>query len=205
MKAFFAPLLFLVAGLALVSCSDTPVEELPEPIGGRDPEVAIFISGETWIPATIGFQVFEMGDGSGTVINLRTGSRSDRGFRRELGMGIRDGNIEWPISDTLDLLMNEHPTSVSIRYELFTNGSNTESNYWIGQRPDLGGLKIYSITEEDGVTYASGEFFMNPIRDDLNPRRFEITALFNNVRVFGDANDMQEYFRRVNELLTAQD
>ncbi len=189
--------IFLV--LFLISCGDTLPEEAPEPIEGRTEKVAVWISDQLWLPTTIGILPGTTADGD-TFIQIQANSSFNKGFRRQVRLTLSGNDFLWPPSDTLDLLQNEHPRRIEGRYTQFTNNSNTESDFWVAARFNLGGIKIYSLTEEDGITYAAGEFYLNVGNGDMNPENQRITSIFEDVRVFSSADEMLAHFDRITAL-----
>lgn len=190
------PLLPAFLLLSLISCGDVLQEEAPEPIEGRPEKAAIWISDELWLPTTIAIVPGTNGDG-GTLIQIQANSSFNKGFRRQVRLTLTGDDFSWPPSDTLDLLQNEHPRRIDGRYTQYTNNSNTKSNFWVAGRFNLGGIKIYSLTEEDGITYAAGELYINAANGDMTPVHQTITSLFEDVRVFNSASEMQAHFDRI--------
>ncbi|GAB5524726.1 MAG: hypothetical protein Roseis2KO_25980 [Roseivirga sp.] len=193
------PYLAIFFVLFLIACSDTVPEEAPEPIEGRTEKAAIWVSEQLWLPTTIGILPGTSAEG-GTLIQIQANSSFNKGFRRQVTLTLTGDDFSWPPADTLDLLQNEHPRRIEGRYTQFTNNSNTESDFWVAGRFNLGGIKIYSLTEEDGITYAAGEFYINAGNDDMNPVSQAITSIFEDVRVFSSANEMQQHFDRITAL-----
>lgn len=198
------PYLAIFFVLLLISCSDTVPEEAPEPIEGRPEKAAVWISDQLWLPTTIGILPGTSADGV-TTIHIQANSSFNKGFRRQVRLTLTGDDFSWPPADTLDLLQNEHPRRIDGRYTQFTNNSNTESDFWVAGRFNLGGIKIYSLTEEDGITYAAGEFYLNVGNDDMSPTSQAVTSIFEDVRVFNSADEMQAHFDRITAIEAYED
>ncbi|MCE7995012.1 MAG: hypothetical protein HEP71_23745 [Roseivirga sp.] len=196
LKSTLSVLLLLV----FIGCDKAPTEDVVVPVEGREAEAVLYISNSPWFPATIGI-LRGTNDDDIEWMFLEISSSTNLGYSREVRFNIIDDRINWPPGDTLDLSTNEFPTRVSLSLKQYRDERNRNFHLWQGGRPDMGGVKIYKIEEEEGITYASGEFDMIVGNDDLNPRAHIITALFNNVRVFTDQEEMDAYFAEVNAWL----
>lgn len=184
----------------IVSCDNTPVEDVVIPVEGREAEAVLFISNNQWFPATIGI-LRGTNDDDVEWLFVEVSSSTNLGYSREVRFNITDDRISWHPEDTLNLLDNEFPTFVSFSLKQYRDERNRNFDLWRGSRPQMGGIKINKVEEEDGITYASGEFNMIVGNDDLSPRVNVITALFNNVRVFTNQSEMDAYFAEVNAWL----
>ncbi len=193
-------LLPVFAFLLITGCDNAPDEEVVIPVEGREAEAVLFISNSQWFPATIGILRGTNSDDVEWLV-VEVSSSTNLGYSREVRFNITDERINWPPEDTLDLLDNEFPTSVSFSLKQFRDERNRNYDLWRGSRPQMGGIKINKIEEEEGITYAAGEFNMIVGNDDLSPRIHIITALFNNVRVFTSQAEMDAYFAEVNAWL----
>ena len=171
------------------------------PIDGRNPEVVTWISGQQWFPATIGILV--NGEAPNGYIYLEASSSVNKGYRRIIRLNILDSTRSWLPIEPVDLLETDTPTRVISRYEQFRDKNNENASVWFADQNSRGGLLITNIETEDGVTYAAGEFFMDPYIFNQRAEVQEIEGVFNNIRVFETREAMDEYFNHVNALEAA--
>lgn len=191
--------LSVVMSLALfLACQETPEPAPPEPIGGRDPQALLWLSGIEWRPALIALQINREGEAKSIYMNVS--SSKNNGFLRDFFFALYDDNLEVPASGTLDYWDNEYPVTINSWLRQYTDNNNKDYSQWVAGRPDLGGISIESIEFEDGVYYASGEFRLTVLADDQTPNYYEMNGLFNNVRVFYEGVGLKEYFDRLTEL-----
>ena len=181
-------------------CTNEPAPEPPlEPIGGRDPESLITVSGENWFPENIGIVYWP----EGRTIHIQAISGATKAGSIQLELTVEDENMRNPDFGPLNYWEIVFPVTIDLSYEIFFGDSGDTSHKWLAFHPDRGGIRIDDFEEEDGVTYARGEFHMTPGNDGLNPPVHYMTGVFNNVRVFPSIRKMREYFDHVNALILA--
>lgn len=189
--------------LCLLACEDPQPEIIPpEPIGGLNPEAVMYIAGREWFPATIGLVLQDQSAGQ---VYLSANSSFNKGYQKKFTLRIDDETISIPDNGHLNYWEVAFPITASVDYRQFRDESNRNSNHWRSHFYDRGGIRVDSTYVEDGVTYASGEFFANPGNGDLLPVVQEITGLFHNVRVFDNHIDQQDYFDRITEIELFED
>ena len=199
MRVSLNHILALLLLAVLSACKNDPVPEPPlEPIGGRDPEALITVSNENWFPENIGI-ILAPGQ---NYLSLEAASGALRTGSIEMRLSVVDENMPDFDGSPLNYWEILFPIELDVAYEVNTA---SDSQKWFAFRFDRGGIRIDNFSEEEGVTYAAGEFHMTPGNGDLNPPVHTITGFFNNVRVFPTRNEMNEYFDRVNALLQASE
>ena len=192
-------LCMMLLTLLMVSCEVSTPQTRIAPIGGREPEVITWISGQQWFPATIGILVNE----EAGYIYLEANSSENKGYKRVLRLNIINEEMEWLPLEPLDLWETDLPTRVTAEYKQFRDKDNVNASRWLADENSRGGLRISGIETEEGVTYAAGEFFMSPYVANDRPDVQEIEGLFNNIRVFETRDEMTAYFNHVTELEAA--
>ena len=188
-------LLILLLALGFSGCEQAGNQPEVPVLEGRDPEVVIWVSGQQWIPSTIGMVIFRGEDYN--LLYLEASSRIDRGYKRVMKLSTSDSFIDWPPADTLDLLETEMPATIEAIYEQFRDKENSASTKWRAFGNEFGGIRIDKAEEEEGVQYATGEFFMKPYVFIDRPNTQEISGLFNNIRVFDNGDSLEAYFSKV--------
>ena len=167
--------LFVILFICLLGCDDE--SELPVP----EFKANITSTAGSW-EANSGTLIFFEKDGIG-VVQLKLGYSKNRIIQKQIHLGIADKNFPTDTPRIFSLLELSNDFSFFAEYFLNDNGQS-DQNTWKASalHKNSLNLKINEVYNENGSTYASGEFGFVACQSNSIPGCITFKGIFTNIK-----------------------